>query len=107
MSDTARKILFKSSADEITHRAWDIGFSDRCTVTWFRGDEILHVDRFRGLSLREIKLRLSGLFHPVGNDYVRPDALCRSMTDGKTLVDEMREIGLRPVVVHPTAQVAA
>jgi hypothetical protein len=101
VNDTARKILFKDGPDAAVHRAWDIGLSDKVTVTWFCGDKILCEQSFTGRPLHEIVpvVRARG-FTVCGNDYVRSDAMQKLWSTEKTTVDAMQALGLKPVVVE-------
>lgn len=103
MNDVARKILFPNTRpDTRVHRAWDIGFSDECTVTWFCGDKILLEQTFVARPLADIVSEINKRnLGPIGLDYVPPDAECRSWATGETLVDSMRALGLNPKPVHP------
>lgn len=101
MNDTARKILFKDGPDAAVHRAWDIGVSDKVTVTWFCGDKILCEQSFTGRPLHEIVGVIQNRgFRSIGNDYVRTaDAFVQHLQSGRTTFEVMQALGLHPVEV--------
>lgn len=103
MNDIARKILFPSvPVDTRVHRAWDIGFSDAVTVTWFCGDKTLLEQTFHGRALPEVAALVKAQpFDAVGNDYVRPEDNMPWLGRDKSVAETMIEVGLNPVPVTP------
>jgi hypothetical protein len=89
------------------HRAWDLGIGDDTSVWWFvaHGPQILILDHFAtsGVGLEwwrdEIfkRERERGWVH--GNDYVPHDAKVKELGTGRTRVETMASLGLKPMLV--------
>jgi len=89
------------------HRAWDLGIGDDTSIWHFQvaGSQlyILHHTAASGMSLERWIDRLKDVdrqhnWKP-GNDYVPHDADIREFTSGRTRVETMQAMGLRPVLV--------
>jgi phage terminase large subunit len=89
------------------HRAWDLGVGDDTSIWWFQphGSQLFVLDHYAssGVGLEhyaeviERKEREHGWAH--GDDYVPHDAKIKEWGSGRTRVETMSSIGLRPMLV--------
>jgi phage terminase large subunit len=99
--------------DQPVHRAWDLGVKDDTSIWWFQsvGAQLFVLDHYAasGVGLEHfadlIEKRHSerGWLH--GTDYVPHDAKIKEWGSGRTRVETMQGMGLRPLLV-PMATVA-
>ena len=93
---------------EYVHRAWDLGVGDDTSIWWFQAQpsgQLLILDHYaasgqgvehyRDLIFKRDAAR--GWLH--GNDYVPHDAKVREWGSGKSRVETMQAIGLKPMLV--------
>jgi hypothetical protein len=99
--------------DRPVHRAWDLGISDD-TAIWFwqaQGSQIVLLDFYAasGQGLEhfrdEINRRHEQYGWAHGTDYVPHDAKVRELGTGRTRVETMSGLGLRPMLI-PMSTVA-
>jgi hypothetical protein len=99
--------------DRPVHRAWDLGISDD-TAIWFwqaQGSQIVLLDFYAasGQGLEhfrdEINRRHEQYGWAHGTDYVPHDAKVRELGTGRTRVETMSGLGLRPMLI-PLSTVA-
>ena len=98
-------------ADAPVHRAWDLGIGDDTSIWWFqpRGAQLAVLDHYAssGAGLEhfaeviERKHAERGWLH--GTDYVPHDAKVRELGTGRTRVETMMALGLRPMLVRQAA----
>jgi hypothetical protein len=94
-------------SDQLVHRAWDLGVKDDTSIWWFQrvGAQVFILDHLAqsgvGLDyyLAEIEARELKYRWKRGNDYVPHDAKIREWGSGKTRVETMIELGLKPMLV--------
>jgi hypothetical protein len=92
---------------EPVHRAWDIGTKDDTSIIWFQvvGAQIFVLDHYAAsqvgldhyvdvIAEREAE---HGWIH--GHDYVPHDIKVMEWIAGKTRVEAMRELGMKPILV--------
>lgn len=98
--------------DAMVHRAWDLGVKDDTSIWWFQnvGAQCFILDHLAasGVGLEyyaaEIEAKEKKFGWRQGNDYVPHDAKIREWGTGKTRVETMIELGLKPMLV-PSATV--
>jgi phage terminase large subunit len=93
--------------DRAVHRAWDLGIGDDTSIWWFqtRGAQLAILDHYAasGVGLEhfaeviEKRGRKHGWQH--GTDYVPHDAKVRELGTGRTRVETMSQLGLKPQLV--------
>ena len=91
----------------LIHRAWDIGVGDDTSVWWFvvHGSQLLILDHLvasgKGVEWYRDEIfkreRARGWAH--GNDYVPHDAKVQEWGSGRTRVETMVALGLKPILV--------
>lgn len=85
------------------HRAWDLGMRDSTAIWWFQlaGNEIRIVDYYEAHSqgLLHYAEVIEGKGYPDGSDIVPHDAKVRELGSGKTRIETMTQLGLRPKLV--------
>jgi hypothetical protein len=89
------------------HRAWDLGMADDTSIWWFQtvGAQLYVLDHLAtsGVSLEwwadEIRRRHAEHGWAHGIDYVPHDAKVRELGTGRTRVETMTALGLRPQLV--------
>ena len=100
-------------ASEYVHRSWDIGIGDDTSVWWFQvqpSGQLLILDHLAasGVSVEwwrdEIFKRERERDWLHGNDYVPHDAKVKEWGTGRTRVETMSSLGLKPILV-PMASV--
>src|SRR4029077_18620838 len=105
--DQGRIIEVDALPDQPVHRAWDLGVGDDTSIWWFQaqGAQLIILDHYAasGVGLEhyagviEKKEREHGWLH--GNDYVPHDAKVREWGTGRTRVETMASMGLKPILV--------
>jgi len=93
--------------DQFVHRVWDLGMADDTSIWWFQivGSQVFILDCYSasGVGLEHyvdvIKKReaLHGWRH--GSDFVPHDAQIREWVSGRTRVETMQALGLKPMRV--------
>jgi hypothetical protein len=93
--------------DQPVHRAWDLGMSDDTSIWWYQvvGAQLFILDHYAtsGIGLEEwrdiieAKHAEHGWRH--GIDFVPHDAKVKEMGTGRTRVEVMLELGLKPQLV--------
>jgi len=94
------------------HRAWDLGMTDDTSIWFYQmvGSQIFILDHYAtsGVGLEhyrdiiEMRYRDRGWTH--GEDHVPHDAKVKEMGTGRTRVETMRLLGLKPILV-PNASI--
>ena len=98
---------------QFVHRAWDLGVGDDTSIWWFQvvGAQLYILDHYASSGvgvewyLGEIEKREKEHGWLRGNDYVPHDANVKEWGSGRTRIETMRSIGLKPDRV-PMASVA-
>lgn len=93
--------------DRPVHRAWDLGVGDDTSIWWFQpvGAQIFILDHYAasGVGLEHyvdiIKQREEQHGWTNGNDYVPHDAKIKEWGSGRTRVETMGSLGLKPILV--------
>ena len=93
--------------DQYVHRAWDLGMHDDTAIWWFQaqGSQLVVLDFYAasGMGVEhyaeviEQRERQHGWLN--GCDYVPHDAKVREFGSGRTRVETMQALGLRPMLV--------
>lgn len=89
------------------HRAWDLGIRDDTAIWWFQnvGGQCYILDCYTasGVGVEEhahaIEERAKQYGWKGGNDYVPHDAKIKEWGSGKTRVETMQQLGLKPTLV--------
>jgi hypothetical protein len=99
--------------DQPVHRSWDLGTTDDTSIWWFQavGAQLYILDHYAasGVGVEhyrdeiERRERERGWIH--GNDYVPHDAKIKEWGSGRTRVETMTMLGLKPILV-PLASIA-
>ena len=105
--DQGRIVEVDALPDQPVHRAWDLGVGDDTSIWWFQaqGAQLIILDHYAasGVGLEhyagviEKREREHGWLH--GNDYVPHDAKVREWGTGRTRVETMASMGLKPILV--------
>ena len=105
--DEGRICECEALPDQPVHRAWDLGVGDDTSIWWFQaqGAQLIILDHYAasGVGLEhyagviEKREREHGWLH--GNDYVPHDAKVREWGTGRTRVETMASMGLKPILV--------
>lgn len=101
------RIMPIDAADAPVHRAWDLGMRDDMSIWFFQvsGPQILVLDHYAtsGVGLEhfadEIEKRHKQHGWKHGTDFVPHDAKVKELGTGKTRVETMQQLGLRPQLV--------
>jgi hypothetical protein len=103
-----RVLPVEAMPDRPVDRAWDLGVRDD-TAIWFyqvQGPQVVLLDCYSasgvGLEhyLAEIEKREAQYGWRRGTDWVPQDARIKEWTSGRTRVETMQALGLRPMLVH-------
>jgi len=107
-----RVLDIEALPDLPVHRAWDLGMTDDTSIWWFQtvGAQIFVLDHHAtsGIGLEAWRDKIAekhrehGWKH--GNDYVPHDAKVKEMGTGRTRIETMMSLGLRPMLV-PNASI--
>ena len=105
--EEGRVAPIEAMGDREVHRAWDLGIGDDTSIWHFQvvGSQIfvLHHMASSGMSLERWVDRLKAVGEQygwrAGTDYVPHDAKVREFTSGRTRVETMQAMGLRPALV--------
>lgn len=85
------------------HTAWDLGVGDSTAIWWWQahGKEIRVLDFYEnhGVGLDHYAAVVAGKAWPKGHDWVPHDAMVRELGTGRTRVETMQKLGLRPRLV--------
>lgn len=97
------RITEVEALDEPVHTAWDLGVRDSTAIWWFQvqGSQIVLLDYYmaHGVGVEHFAEVCHSKPWKRGNDYVPHDAKVKEWGTGKTRVEMMQSLGLRPVVV--------
>jgi phage terminase large subunit len=93
--------------DQPVHRAWDLGIGDDTSVWYFNvvGPQVMIYDHdaASGMGLEQWRDRIAAKYRERGwrhgVDHVPHDAKVRELGTGRTRVETMQALGLRPVLV--------
>lgn len=98
--------------DKPVHRAWDLGVGDDTSIWWFQpvGSQLFILDHYAasGVGLEHYRDVIAerqaerGWAH--GDDYVPHDAKIKEWGTGRTRVETMQGMGLKPILV-PSASI--
>jgi hypothetical protein len=98
--------------DVPVHRTWDLGMTDDTSIWWWQvvGAQLFILDHYAtsGVALEHYRDEISqrhrerGWKH--GNDYVPHDAKVKELGTGRTRVETMLSLGLKPILV-PNASI--
>jgi hypothetical protein len=111
--DEGRIVDIEAPKGQPVHRSWDLGVSDDTSIWWFVkvGAQIFILDHYSssGVGLEhyagEIEARERQHGWRSGIDYVPFDARVKEWGSGKTRVETMRSLGLKPQLI-PHAAIA-
>ena len=85
------------------HRAWDIGVRDDTSIWWFQvvANRIYILDCYTGsgVGVDHYAEIVHGKEFVPGNDYVPHDAKVKEWGTGRTRIEVMTQLGLKPVLV--------
>jgi hypothetical protein len=89
------------------HRAWDLGVGDDTSIWWFQavGAQLFILDHYAasGVGVEHyrdvIEQRATEHGWPHGDDYVPHDAKVKEWGSGRTRIETMQSLGLRPIKV--------
>ena len=107
-----RVLPIEADPDQLVHRAWDLGVDDDTSIWWFQvhGAQILILDHYasNGVGVEHyaevIEQRAKQYGWRNGSDFVPHDAKVKEWGSGRTRVETMSKIGLKPDLV-PLASV--
>jgi phage terminase large subunit len=93
--------------DQYVHRAWDLGVDDDTSIWWFQrvGSQIFILDHYAASGVgvehyaSEIEAREAKYGWKRGHDYVPHDAKIKEWGSGRTRVETMAGLGLKPLLV--------
>jgi len=99
-----RIVEVEALPDQYVHRAWDLGVSDDTSIWFFQvqGAQLIVLDHYAASGvgvehyLEQIELREREHGWLRGADYVPHDANVKEWGSGKTRIETMRSIGLKP-----------
>jgi len=99
--------------DQFVHRAWDLGVTDDTSIWWFQivGAQVFVLDCYSASGVgvehyaEEIKKREHQHGWRHGTDFVPHDAKIKEWGSGRTRVETMQALGLKPFLV-PMASIA-
>jgi hypothetical protein len=105
--DEGRILPIEPLPDQLVHRAWDLGVTDDTSIWWFCsvGAQLFVLDHYSssGVGLEhyvnEIEKREREHGWKRGIDYVPHDAKVKEWGSGRTRVETMQLLGLRPQLV--------
>jgi hypothetical protein len=102
-----RILEIEAEPDQYVHRAWDLGVGDDTSIWWFQavGSQLLILDHYAtsGAGLEhyageiESREKKYGWLH--GHDLVPHDAKVREWGSGRTRIETMQTLGLKPLLV--------
>jgi phage terminase large subunit len=102
-----RIIEIEAQPNEYVHRAWDLGVGDDTSIWWFQvvGAQLYILDHYAASGVGvdhyaeviEQREKEHGWLH--GHDYVPHDAKIKEWGSGKTRVETMTKLGLKPLLV--------
>ena len=94
--------------NRMVHRAWDLGICDDTSIWWFQYQPngqcyILDCVSASGVGVEyfaaEVEARRKAYGWKDGDDWVPPDAKVKEWGSGRTRIETMRELGLRPNLI--------
>jgi phage terminase large subunit len=102
-----RILAFDALPDQPVHHAWDLGVGDDTSIWWFQaqGGQLCILDHYAasgvGLSHYAEVIEQRGAQHGwiSGSDYVPHDAKVKELGSGRTRVETMVQLGLKPLLV--------
>lgn len=102
-----QRIIEVDADDKPVHRAWDLGVKDDTSIWWWQqqGPQIIILDHYAAsgvgvehyAEIIESKAKQYGWRH--GTDWVPHDAKVKEWGSGKTRVETMQTLGLKPQLV--------
>jgi hypothetical protein len=102
-----RIIDIDAVANVPVHRAWDLGVRDDTSIWWYQqvGGQLFILDHYAGSGVgvehyaEQIEKRRREYGWRDGTDYVPHDAKIQEWGSGKTRVETMAQLGLKPMLV--------
>jgi len=112
LRNEGRIIDIQALPDQPVHRAWDLGMTDDTSIWFFQvvGAQLFILDHIAtsgiGLEAWRDKIAERHRAHgwPHGHDFVPHDAKVKEMGTGRTRVETMISLGLKPILV-PNASI--
>jgi len=102
-----RIVEIEAEPGQYVHRAWDLGVRDDTSIWWFQpvGGQLLILDHYAAsgagvdhyAEVIEQREKKYGWMH--GNDHVPQDAKVKEWGSGRTRVETMQRLGLKPILV--------
>ena len=97
----------EAQPDQYVHRAWDLGVTDDTSIWWFQvvGAQLFILDHLAASGAgvewyaEEIKKRELQYGWKHGTDFVPHDAKIKEWGSGRTRVETMQALGLKPLLV--------
>jgi phage terminase large subunit len=113
LRNEGRVLACEAAPDQYVHRAWDLGVTDDTSIWWFQiqGAQIVVLDHYAnsGAGVEhyadEIRKREAQHGWKHGTDFVPHDAKIKEWGSGRTRVETMQALGLKPLLV-PMASIA-
>ena len=102
-----RIIECEAIADQVVHRAWDLGVTDDTSIWWFQlqGPQVVILDHYASSGAgvehyaEQIAMRGAKYGWKDGTDFVPHDAKVKEWGSGRTRVETMQGFGLHPLLV--------
>ena len=102
-----RILACEAIADQVVHRAWDLGVTDDTSIWWFQlqGPQVVVLDCLSASGVgveyyaEEIRKREHQHGWKHGTDFVPHDAKIKEWGSGRTRVETMQALGLKPQLV--------
>ena len=102
-AEAAGRMVAVDPMDGPVHTAWDLGVGDSTAIWWWQahGQEIRVLDFYEnhGQGLEHYAAVIAAKAWPKGHDWVPHDAKVRELGTGRTRVETMQKLGLRPRLV--------
>lgn len=102
-AEAAGRMALIEPADGPVHTAWDLGVGDSTAIWWWQahGKEIRVLDFYEnhGVGLEHYAAVVASKAWPKGHDWVPHDAKVKELGTGRTRVETMAKLGLRPRLV--------
>ena len=102
-AESAGRMTAIEAAPGPVHTVWDLGVGDSTAIWWWQahGGEIRVLDFYEnhGVGLEHYAAVVASKPWPKGNDWVPHDAKVRELGTGRTRVETMAKLGLKPRLV--------